>query len=306
MSQKITVYTPIAGNYENLNLIYNSLKSQTSSLFSWYILNYGKEDINDFIKKIRTEGILDFFYQHKFFKGRYLATSFAFENIKTKYIIGLDGNYILMPNAIDEISKCWLSIENAHIEDVAEIRAFAQIGEDNSNRKLKQFIDKEFVNSTWHEMVLKKRNYYEMLASWDREKFLKAVNISNYSLFENEIDEVDTTLFWSSIGRKYKTRYLAQFLKKKSSIQDVEKKGIPKIVNHYNGFIYYHYYIKENFQYFFYNPIFHLKAVYHFIKSAKNLNLKFSEFVRLIPNWPLKIIVPIIYPLFFIFHEKNN
>ncbi|HEX8563134.1 MAG TPA: hypothetical protein VF676_09170 [Flavobacterium sp.] len=278
MNHKLTIYTPIRSNYGNLDIIYDSLLGQGNKGFVWFIIDYGEsESANSYVSKFKSDNAIEVKYLYMAFKGRYLATKHAFENIETDYILGLDGGYFIVKDCVEVILNQWQSIEKEKNASIAEIRALAIDSAGKLVGKSKYRYKDEHVDMSWHQMVLKKRNYYEMLACWDRRKFLECVDFNRYNLFSDHIDELSTTLFWSSLGRKYLTRYLNQSLKCKIDSQIPAKKN----ANVYNNFVSSYYFLVENRNYFFHSPKYYSAVIYSFVTSAINLKLSFSVLLKL-------------------------
>lgn len=304
MDLKLTIYTPINSQYENLDIIYESLTNQTNPLFVWYIIDYNvEESAKTYFLKFEKEGKLAIKYFHKPFKGRYLATKYAFENIDTTYIVGLDGAYYLANDGVETLLNQWNEIEMSKNTAIAEIRGLAR---NNSGTLvgISNFVYKEdYVDLNWHQMVLKNKNYYEMLASWDRLKFLECINFTHYELFKDEIDELATSLFWSSLGRKYQTRYLNKILKCKIESERSELKS----TNVYNTFVSNYYFLLENSSYFFNAPKYYSAVIYSFIGAGLKLKLKFNDLFKFNQNIKYRLILMSYYlPVIILKKFKNE
>lgn len=252
---KITIYTPIKEDFDSLDLLFDSLKQQTNKEFVWYIVNYGDQDcFYQKIIKYRDSGLFTVEYAYIPSKGKYLATDYIFNHAKTKYILGSPTSYLLKANTIEIFLKHWHDIETKNL-NIAEIRALSEDENHSLMGKTEYEFSGEFVDITWHEMILKYRTTFEALSSWDKYKFRECVQMSKYELLAHKITELPTHLFWSSIGRKYQTRYINVVLKSKVSTNDPEI-----IVNYYNNFVGLYYFLKENYKYIHYNPKYFLKS----------------------------------------------
>lgn len=290
MEYKLTIYTPIDSGYENLDVIYNSLKNQTNKEFVWLIFDYNNADLGrSYFLKYQKENSIEIQYQHQFFKGRYLVTQHAFKSILSNYILGLDGAYFVVTDCVETILNQWQSIEVEKNHSTAEIRGLAQNSSNELIGSSKYVYQKnlDFVDISWHEMVLKRENYYEMLTCWDREKFLKSVDFNEYNLFSDQVDELSTSLFWSSIGRAYKTRYLNKVLKCKIENQLQQEKKM----NFYNTFVSNYYFILQNSTYFFYAPRYYSVVIYLFITSGLKLKLNLKDLYRLNRSFRYRLIL---------------
>jgi hypothetical protein len=254
--------------------IYQSLLIQSFKDFNWLIVDYGSENkVKSFVEQFLEENcFFNVEVLHRTTNGRYLTTGFVFDYLTTKYVVGLDGNYKLAPDTMRIIHDLWSQVESSQNDDIAEIRGHA-VDMDGSMIGTTKFNFKNgmsYVDATWHEMVLQRRNYLEMLASWDREKFLDCVDIGRYSFMSDRIDELPTLIFWSAIGRKYKTRYLNCTLKIKLS--HISKKK--SIINRYNVVFGNYTFLKENIKYFWLNPRLFLRLALDLLINLVLLILK--------------------------------
>lgn len=265
---KLTIYTPINGKYEMLDLVYQSLLNQSNQNFEWLIVDYNETDFTKgYFDKYKLEAKLRVSYFHRPSKGRFLATKFAMENAATPYLVGVDGIYTLTPNAVEVLLNEWEAIEASEKRDeIAEIRARAvdQSGKFIGKSGFDYNAVNQHIDANWHTMVLGKKNYSEMLASWNRRLFLKAVDFNHFTLFNGKYTELATGLFWSAIGRKYLTRYLSVALKVRAVSEEK-----PQLVaeNPYNEVIYHYYMLKDNLRYFWINPTYFLRTAIRLIKG---------------------------------------
>lgn len=300
----ITIYTPIQDDINTLPVIYQSLRKQTNPYFKWVIINYGStETIKSFIDEWKGQRFfsIDYFWMPS--EPRHKVTQFAFANIETKYVIGLDGNYYITPEAVEIIIETWKQIEQTKKEgDIAEIRALSSDIEGKLIGKSKfNYSEKKFIDTTWHKMVLKYDNHFEMLASWNREKFIECVHFDQYTWHSNEIDNLATMLFWSSIGRKYQTRYLNKILK----IQ-IQTTSNSKPINIYNIMVSYMYFIDENAAYFFVKPKHFLKLIVKYIIAGFVTKESFYNLLKNPKSFLFKVLIILLYIPSYCFYKLSK
>ena len=256
--KSITIYTPINHDYEALIILMSRLSCQTNKDFVWYIINWGDRDIDDMISQLRENSNLDIEYHKIEAKGKFIVTQFVFEHAKTNYILGCPCEFILKKNAIDVIIRQWREVQNKSL-NLAEVRALCEDKTGNIVGKTDCFMDVEFLDATWHDMVLKKHTTFHMISSWDVLKFRECVKMSDFKMFQDKYNELSTSLFWSAIGNKYKTRYIFKSIARINS--NIQTNVITP--NKYNAFVASYYMFIKNIKYFFYNPFYFIRLFIH-------------------------------------------
>ena len=267
--KSIAIYTPINADYDSLFALKACLDRQTVKDFVWHIISWG-DDICAIIESLRNNSNFDILYDQIQVKGKYHVTEFMFNHTEEQYIIGCPCEFELEENAIEVIISQWNNIQNNAHRNIAEVRAFCV----SPSKKVMHFISVHssigYLDATWHEMVLKNGLSIQAITSWDVAKFKECVRMSDYSLFQNKYNELSTSLFWSAIGRKYKTRYL--FEKIAQEKQDAcTNKSLP---NKYNDVVAYYYMLTKNLSYFSYNPRFFFKTAIHLLVAMVKIIIK--------------------------------
>lgn len=284
---KLTVYTPIHANYEMLPAVFSSLMQQTSKEFIWFLINYGNENtIQSLVAIFIAEAEFKIIYRHIPLKGRYKATKLVFEEATTNYIIGAPPMFLLQENAVEVMINQWTQIEEEHRTDIAEIRAFAADSDNEPLGTKFPLIPDLHLDAFWHEMTLKHGYSFEATPSWDRIKFLECVDIDSYPLYEDMVDELPTYLFWSAIGRKYKTRYVKDVLKHKQAVPLLQEKG-----NRYNDLVGSYYFINENWRYVSYNLKYFIVRIILMLRNAYKLHIPFCRIIGFNNPIPVRLLL---------------
>ncbi len=296
MQPLITVYTPIDDiNSNNLISIYNSLYSQTNHNFNWVIINFGEADFGDqYIAQFsNTKFDVKYYYLPNLYKHE--ATHFILTNCSSKYILGLDYRFTIHESTISELIYQWTNIEDNNLTDIAEIRAKTEYSNGNLMGKSKFNYSANYTDMTWHEMVLKNSNNYEMLACWDRNKFLDAFNFDDYIKLYGKVDNIPTFILWSSIGLKYKTRYLNRTLKIVIGNHFIDNTKSEKLSNVF-GIVYF---LNKNIKFFLYNPKYFIYQYYHLSLLSIKLNMPLHKIMKYIEGFFSKLITSTFYIILY-------
>lgn len=109
--KELTVFTPTYNRATTLERAYKSLENQTSKEFIWLIIDDGSTDDTEKVvaefKKNATFGIE---YYKKENGGRHTAVNYSYQFLKTKYVVTLDSDDELLPNAVEKMLKTWNTI----------------------------------------------------------------------------------------------------------------------------------------------------------------------------------------------------
>lgn len=302
-----TVYTPTYNRAHTLVRVYDCLKNQSYKDFIWLIIDDGSTDnTKELVDIWINEAKIKIRYLYKPNGGKHTAMELAHRSVSTKYVIGLDSDDILLPNAIEIFQNQWKQIEDQGLDDeIAELRGFLSrkldekiIGGDFSI--FKEGIN--YIDSNWHEWVLKKKCFHEMLSSFNTYKLNECVSISKYKYKIDNIKFISEGIFWSSIGRKYRTRYIRQivgivFYDSEGSLLRPKVKDKNRFYNHMVGSFYM---VDENIQYFWYNPSYFIKSIFLFSISGFYLGETFRNQFKEITNKYFSFLFLILYPLSYI------
>lgn len=113
----ITVFTPTYNRANTLKRAFESLMRQSSKDFEWLIIDDGSTDntksiVSDFISKAD-------FPIHYYWKengGRHTAVNFSYQYLNTPYVVTLDSDDELLPDAIEKMINTWKSIPQEDYE----------------------------------------------------------------------------------------------------------------------------------------------------------------------------------------------
>jgi glycosyltransferase involved in cell wall biosynthesis len=301
--KKFTVFTPTYNRAITLGRVYQSLLNQTNMDFDWLIVDDGsgdntKELVNNWIK----EGKINIAYHYKKNGGKHTAFLLALDIVKTKYLIAIDSDDEFTENAIETFFMEWDRIESSNLEgDIAEIRALSHLYNGVFNGNYFFPVEMDYIDSSWHEMVLKNENNNELISCWNTQKLNDCITMPDNIWLSDKISTIGDGVFWSKIGRKYKTRYINKSLLIVHFDGDeslMRSKNFKK--KHYNSIVFIKYFLDENLQYYFWNKKYFTNLVIKFIVSGIELGFSPLYVLRNITSWRLIFTFIVFYPFGFV------
>lgn len=108
---ELTVFTPAYNRANTLERAYRSLENQTSKEFIWLVIDDGSTDNTfELIAQIKENASFPIEYHRKENGGRHTAVNFSYQFLKTKYVVTLDSDDELLPDAVEKMLRTWNSI----------------------------------------------------------------------------------------------------------------------------------------------------------------------------------------------------
>ena len=109
----VTVLTPTYNRADLLKRCYASLKTQTCLDFEWLIIDDGStDDTRNIIRPFLSETSFHVEYHGKQNGGKHTALNYSHEFIHGRYVIILDNDDTLTPDAIETIKRYWEKYED--------------------------------------------------------------------------------------------------------------------------------------------------------------------------------------------------
>jgi glycosyltransferase involved in cell wall biosynthesis len=204
----VTVLTPTYNRATTLPRTYKSLMSQSDNDFTWLIIDDGSTDqTEDIVRGWIKEAKIDLEYYKIQKGGQHKALQLGFHKAKTKYLVKLDSDDAFVEDTIKIYKKAWESIALSENDDIGNIAALSMFedGTINGNWRFRDGVD--HMDSTWHEMVLKRHNHNE-LSNCTKTEILRAIYPSNYIFWHEDRIEIINGVFSPRISRRCKTRSL--------------------------------------------------------------------------------------------------
>jgi glycosyltransferase involved in cell wall biosynthesis len=252
----IVIFTPTFNRGHLLKRVYSSLLRQSFREFYWLIIDDGSADnTKHVVNELIEEGKLKIDYHYKENGGKYTAIQKACQIAYADYIIILDSDDELEDNAVEVFVNAWNEIRSQSKEsEYSEIRAGTQLKDGTPVGKWSFPSEIQFIDATWHEMVLKFRNDNEMISCARLSELKKVTEISKDTLLTKDFRYLSEFVFWARYGRSK-----IRFLNKNLRIYYVDSnnsimRNTDSLVGFNDDLVSYKIFCEENFRYFLWRP----------------------------------------------------
>jgi glycosyltransferase involved in cell wall biosynthesis len=302
MDTKFTVFTPTYNRAGTLYRVYNSLLNQSYKNFVWLIIDDGSTDnTRDIVQGWLDESKLKIDYHYKKNGGKHTAMRMAYDLAATKYFLAIDSDDELTPDALEVFNEEWVNLEqNPFGDQFAEVSALTHF---NDGKLFGNYIfpaTNKYIDSNWHEMVLKNRNNNEHIVCWNLDKLKECVKIPDKFWLSDKVSFFNEATLWARIGKKYKTRYLNKGLRLYYfDGGDSLLRITDKVKGHYNNLAGQKYFLDENLEYFLWNPRFFFNLILKFIISGIAVKNTPLTILREIGTVRFKLVYSLCLPLGF-------
>lgn len=209
--EPITVFTTTYNRSGHLKRLFKSIQAQTCQNFIWLIVDDGStDDTFDVVNGFKAEANFKIEYLFKRNGGKHTAMKLGFEKTQTKYMVEIDDDDELLPDAVETFLEVWKSIEEEKKDNIAEVRALS-VNEkgvvSGKNRRVtveKDYYDSNYLTEDWY-----RNRHLEHLTSWrmDLVNSLNIFDIEKEWLYPR-VKLVSESLFWNRIARRYDTRFI--------------------------------------------------------------------------------------------------
>ena len=301
-TMKYTIFTPTYNRIDTLPRVYLSLINQTYKDFIWLIIDDGSTDNTaNLIDKWKADNKINIKYFYKENGGKHSAMKLAYEKSTTKYIIELHSDDEILPKTIAIFNDHWELIESQRLETkIANISGLSAFN--NSKIVGSYYIDKchDFIDMSWHEMVLKYNINNENITCWNLNKLRQCVNIQDKFWFSDRIKNLMEFVLWARLGRKYKTRWINQVLRIYHTDAETRLSTLNNKNMFYKNLVGTKFFVDENIKYFFWKPKYFLNLILKFSISGINLGIKKREIYNNISNKNFKFLYSILLPVSYI------
>lgn len=109
--KKLTVFTLAYNRAKTLERAYKSLELQTSKDFIWLIIDDGSTDNTmQLVEQLSKNSSFPIEYHRKENGGRHTAVNYSYQYLKTEYVVTLDSDDELVPDAVEKMLLTWSEI----------------------------------------------------------------------------------------------------------------------------------------------------------------------------------------------------
>jgi len=273
---------------------------QTNRDFVWLIIDDGSTDNTwEIISRWIKENEIRIEYHYKRNGGKHTAMKLAYSLVKSKYLIAIDSDDELTTAAVETFHKEWENLERQNLQDqFAEVAALT-LSIDQKLIGNFSFPEKtDYIDSFWHEMVLKFKNNNEHIICWNLEKLKECVKIPEDFWLSDKVSFFGEGILWARIGRKYKTRYINKALRiYHFDGGDSLMRITDKSKGHYNNLVSRKYFLDENLDHFFWNPPYFFNLILKFTISGIELKRSPFELIKVMETNRFRIAYIIFLPI---------
>lgn len=208
---RFSVFTATYNRASFLPRVYRSLVEQTYKDFEWIVVDDGSTDnTEDLIQSYINAGELKLItYKKKENGGKHTAWREATKIFQGKYVISIDSDDSLLPNALEIFDLNWRSLENSdEYQNFWEVKARGCY-EDGSlvGNKLPEPILDIYAPILTYKYDIRGDLHGCRKASVLRNE----AKVPDYFIFEENCSNFQEHIRWFRAGRIYKTRYIEEF-----------------------------------------------------------------------------------------------
>jgi len=285
----LTVFTPTFNRSSLLSRAYQSLLDQREQNFDWLIIDDGSEDgTEEVVRQWISKGIIPIHYVRKPNGGKYTAMLEAREHIRGDWVIILDSDDELTPDATRVLAEEISRIRESALP-IREIRAFCKLAD---GKTLDHFIfpgNTEVFDATWHEAVLRHGMDTEMLSCLGRETYLDVVHLPDNLWLKEKFRYFSEAVFWARI--KTKTRYLNKELRiYHLDAYNSVMRNTSKETGYYDDIIFSRYFLSENTEQFFKRPSYFISLCIKYIVAGRINHVRMSTLFTQASGWRFKLL----------------
>lgn len=309
---RFTIWTAAYNAESTIQRTYKSIESQSFKDFEWIVVNDGSsDDTAKVLEDIKMQASFPLHVINKENGGKHTALREAAKVAHGKYVVIIDSDDELLPDALSIFDKYWKELENTSLYD-----SFWQVkGQciDETGRPMGPKLPKEpYFDSDYNLIQFKYKNKSEMECASKYEVMINEAAVPNHFIFEDKCSNFGEGIRWSRAARKYKTRFISDVVRiyhrdVAGSLTASNKKQ--RSMKHtYNLFVYELYSVKErrdlmlkyNLKSYFSNL---LALSYHSLCTGVSLN---SGGVKMYTNIIEKIVCALFkIPLFIVFKIRK-
>lgn len=245
---RITVFTATFNRREKLRRAFESLQNQSCTEFEWLIIDDGSSDGTDkLVDEMKKDSRFPIRYYWKENGGRHTAVNYSHDKLRTEYVVTLDSDDELVPDAIEKMLSLWDSIPQNEYD-----RYWCVSGRwaDASTGQIVGALYPEGINE------LRGKKQRRQLLKIDGEKHCcRKVNILTRYRFPEypDVKFVTENTVWERINRKY-DQYCTNEVFGKYYVDSEDSLAKGKLHHNYKTFYYASlFYVNELFDEFFIN-----------------------------------------------------
>ena len=202
MKPKVTVITCVYNRAHLFNRVVDSMKNQTYRQLQHIIVDDGSTDnIDEIVDKYKNSVEYDVLYIKKKNGGKHTATNVALNYVNGEYILNLDSDDELMPNAIELLVDSWQLIPQDKLHDYWCVHGRCR------NQFKDQMLGKPYPKNI-NQLSKRKAEKISSKTGGEKVGLMKSSILKNYRYPEdNRVNFVTEDVVWIQIKKLYRTFY---------------------------------------------------------------------------------------------------
>lgn len=247
--KRFTIWTAAYNAEKTIHRTYKSIEAQTYRNFEWVVVDDGSiDDTANVIKKLKEISSFPIKIVLKKNGGKHTALREAAKVSDGLYVVIIDSDDELLPNALEIFDKYWQELELS-----PDYRNFWQVkGQciDEKGKTMGPQLPKEpYFDSDYNMIQFKYKNKSEMECASKFSVMVNEASVPEHFVFEDKCSNFGEGIRWSRAARKYKTRFISDVVRIYHRDVDgsltASNKNKRSMKHTYNLFVYELYSIKE-------------------------------------------------------------
>lgn len=295
--KRVTVFTPTYNRANVLHRVYDSLAAQTYRDFCWLIVDDGsKDDTKAVVEAFIAREQFPIKYVRQENQGKHIATNHAVAMTDSELFVIADSDDAFTPNALQRLVETWDSVS------------------DGDKKHYKGVICRCFDSATKEPIGAFPAEQFD---SNDLDAYFRQnLNFEKWMLFRTDVLKefpfpgegqglkfFPETVIWQRMGRKYKTRYIADPLREYFRDQDNALTHVKTPRFRENVYLWEHY-VNDTMDRFWDKPAVFIKSFVGISRDNILLGRSFRQILTIPNKFWKKVVVAGFYPAGWILSRK--
>jgi glycosyltransferase involved in cell wall biosynthesis len=297
----ITVFTPTYNRANTLHRVFDSLCAQTSKDFKWLVVDDGSNDnTEEVMKAFIDKSTFCINYIKKENGGRHTALNKAVSVCDTPYMVNIDSDDALCPNAIEILQNTWRSLPSDDYERTWQVVGLC---EDNVSHK----VVGDFFPTDINRKKGKDQHKTYIRIKGEKCCCRKTAILKQFPFpVFKDTKFITESVVWERINEKYDSFCIndvlrVYYLDSPDSLMASNGKSVSRIKSSWYAA---KFFINEHFHQIWYNKNI-IFSVLNFSRCSVILHYNFFESVKHINKGLPRLLVGISYPFMYIYVKIN-
>jgi glycosyltransferase involved in cell wall biosynthesis len=297
-----TVFTPTFNREKTLHRVYESLKSQTFQDFEWLIVDDGSNDsTRELVNKWIQESNFPIRYIYQENQGKHCAFNKGVQEAKGELFLTLDSDDGCVAHALERFAYHWEGIPDDQKSQFSAVTSLCvdQYGNTIGDRFPLDVFDSNSLES-----------YYKCKIRGEKWGFHKTDVLKQFPFpVRSDCKFIPEGIVWSAIARKYKTRYINEYLRvywKEDRGQSNQLSNIQNPSRHAAGHVlWYQSKLENEIDWFRYSPAQFVRCAIHFSRFSFHIKEGVIKQNQSLTNFWSKFLWFSMLPIGYLVYKKD-